>query len=189
LLGSGSFEVVALEPNPPAGREDVTHPHVRDGSLCAGDATAPLNKAVAEGRLVDAFLLVRAVLVHYNPHSPHVPLSEWDGFLCADCQTRGDRDERYSCEGCGCDLCGECALSCSACSSSRCADCLTPCDRCLARHCPGCLSADENDRALCNDCRARAEAEQPTDSTPEPEEDETDDVSRSTETAASESAA
>ncbi len=191
-LGGGSFEVIALEPNPPAGREDVTHPHVRDGSLCAGDASAPLKRAVADGRLVDAFLLVRAVLVHYNPHSPHVPLSEWDGFACADCQSRGDRDERYSCEGCDCDLCGECALSCAACPATRCADCLTPCDRCLARHCPGCLTSDDRDRALCSDCRAGSAGEEPdhdsAPESPEPEEDEADHDPQSVETEGSEQA-
>jgi hypothetical protein len=192
LLGAASFEVVALKPHPPAGRDDVTHPHVRDGLLCAGDATAPLKRAVAEGRLVDAFLLVRAVLLHYNPRSPHVPLSEWDGFACADCQSRGDRDERYSCEGCDCDLCGACALSCAACPATRCADCLTPCDRCLARHCPGCLTSDDRDRALCSDCRAGSEEEESVQDSapdsPEPEEDEADHDPQSVETEGSEQA-
>src|SRR5205823_4305613 len=72
------FAVVALDPRPAAGRDEVTHPHVENDALCAGDAAGPLDRAVADGRLADAFLLVRSVLTTYNPASAYVPLAEWD---------------------------------------------------------------------------------------------------------------
>ena len=34
---SQPYRVVATEPNPPAARDDVTHPHVQDEQLCEGD--------------------------------------------------------------------------------------------------------------------------------------------------------
>src|SRR5450631_205892 len=45
-----AFDVVALDPNPPYSSQDVTHPHVRDNQLCAGDATGPVALALREGR-------------------------------------------------------------------------------------------------------------------------------------------
>ena len=52
------FEIVAQdESRASAANSSVTHPHVRDGHLCAGDATAALRRAVAEGRLFDAFAM------------------------------------------------------------------------------------------------------------------------------------
>jgi len=36
---ASSFAIIALEPNPAGGADDVTHPHVRDESLCAGRRT------------------------------------------------------------------------------------------------------------------------------------------------------
>ncbi len=45
-VGSSCFEIVALEPNPATCNESVTHPHVREGELCAGDATTPIEKAL-----------------------------------------------------------------------------------------------------------------------------------------------
>jgi hypothetical protein len=36
-----AFDVVALDPHPPDSSQDVTHPHVRDNQLCAGDAILP----------------------------------------------------------------------------------------------------------------------------------------------------
>ena len=42
--GSSCFDIVALDPNPATGRDEVNHPHVNDLDLCAGDAgPAPLT--------------------------------------------------------------------------------------------------------------------------------------------------
>jgi hypothetical protein len=50
-LDSQCFNCVALEPNPAEGNNSVTHPHVQDDRLCAGDATTPISVALREGRL------------------------------------------------------------------------------------------------------------------------------------------
>ena len=151
--GSRAFEVKALKPNHPAGRGDVTHPHVEDDILCAGEAKEALDQAVADGRLVDAFQLVHSVLTNYNPHSAYVSLTEWDGSHCAQCGRRIRSEEASSCEGCDCDLCDECGERCEGCDELRCGDCTEPCDVCRARHCRGSLDTTARGRAVCSDCR------------------------------------
>ncbi|MFO0806437.1 MAG: hypothetical protein U0791_25310 [Gemmataceae bacterium] len=145
---SRAFEVKALRPNSPAGREDVTHPHVEDDVLCAGEAKEALDQAVADGRLVDAFQLVHSVLTHYNPHSAYVPLHEWDGSHCAQCGRRTRSSESSTCEGCDAELCDECGERCEACDELRCGDCLESCDHCRNRHCRGTLES-MNGASLC----------------------------------------
>jgi hypothetical protein len=148
------FDVVALEPNPAAGRDEVVHPHVQGVELCAGDAAGPLERALSDGRLADAALIVRSVLTAYNPASAYVPLAEWDGVCCSDCGRRVDLDDRYSCEGCDADLCESCSGSCATCPASRCGACLGSCDVCRASCCRGCLQTAGSDRAVCPECRA-----------------------------------
>jgi hypothetical protein len=72
--GSHCFDIVAVDPNRSAADDLVTHPHVKDQELCAGKATTALQKALKDGRLADAFHLIRSVLSHYNARSAHVPL-------------------------------------------------------------------------------------------------------------------
>ena len=67
LLGSSSaYRVVALDPNPAAKNEDVTHPHVQDGSLCEGEGRSAVQAALEECRLYDFFLLVSRLLHTYG---------------------------------------------------------------------------------------------------------------------------
>ena len=147
------FEIVALEPNPAAGgKGDVTHPHVRDRHLCAGEAVAPLRKALEDGRIADAFVLVRSVLRTYNPSSPYTPLAEWGGSPCRECGRNATGDERYCCEGCDADFCGECTSGCARCDSTRCAGCLDPCALCRQPCCSSCLTDDPDGREICTDC-------------------------------------
>jgi hypothetical protein len=54
---SGCFDLVAQDPQPAESNESVTHPHVRDASLCPGDADRSLQRALEQGRLADAFLI------------------------------------------------------------------------------------------------------------------------------------
>ena len=75
ISASRCFDMIALESNPAAGRDEVPHPHVQGVELCAGDAAGPLERALADGRLADAFLIVRSVLTTYNPASAYVPLT------------------------------------------------------------------------------------------------------------------
>ena len=161
---SRAFNVVALDPHPAAADDTVVHPHVRDGQLCAGEATTPIAYALADGRLCDAFLAVNGVLQHYNRDSPYVRLDEWEGQACADCGCIVDGDERYWCEGCQQDYCGECFSYCDICEASRCRGCLERdpesghlcCSRCQ-RSCSRCqriVDADSFDEEteLCPAC-------------------------------------
>ena len=151
LSGSRCFDLIALDPNPARGKSGVTHPHVRDEELCAGDAGRLLEEAVKDGRLADAFLLLRSVLTTYNSRSPYVPLEEWDGSSCSECGGSTDPDERSSCDACHAELCDGCICSCSACSEYRCMSCLQRCNGCQEGCCPGCLtSLDE--KSFCPDC-------------------------------------
>ena len=137
----------------------VTHPHVRDRALCAGDAATPIAEALAAGRLADAFLLVRSVLRHYNVASPYVALDHWNGQPCAECGATSDADETYFCEGCDSDVCDECIGCCSSCSRSRCGGCLNPCAVCHQNNCSGCLEdTEESQRSCCPDCRVDCSA-------------------------------
>ena len=150
--GSHCFDILALEPNPASGKERVTHPHVQDGTLCAGDAAAPLERALADGRLGDAFALVRSVLENYNPRSPFVGLDEWDGTPCSDCGDRIGREESYFCSGCHSDLCDGCSSCCRSCDETRCCDCLEPCAACSNPTCSRCLD-DVGGQSVCPECR------------------------------------
>jgi hypothetical protein len=152
--GAKFFKVKALAANVPSDRDNVTHPHVQDDVLCPGDAREALDEAVADGRLVDAFLLVQSVLTHYNPNSAYVRLDEWDGSHCAQCGQRIASSESDSCEGCDCTLCDECTDRCEGCDQTRCGDCLSPCDICRARHCRGSLKHIDKDRSVCPACLA-----------------------------------
>ena len=87
------YRIVAEDPHPATSNDSVTHPHVRDEELCAGDATAAINAALETGRICDFFLLVRSVLMTYNGHSPYVPLAEWNGRACNDCGYVTDSDD------------------------------------------------------------------------------------------------
>lgn len=151
--GAACFEIVALDPNPAAGRNDVPHPHVSDGGLCAGDAERPLAKALADGRLCEAFLLIRSVLMTYNPKSAYVQLDQWDGITCGDCRERVVRESAGYCEACHSDLCEPCTTSCRSCDAYRCAGCLTECEVCSDLCCSGCIEFT-GDESLCRSCRA-----------------------------------
>jgi len=137
--GSHCFDCIAREPNPASTNNSVTHPHVCDKKLCAGDASAAITVALSEGRLCDAFLLVAAVLRHYNPQSPHVALEHWDGIRCPDCDSSvGPEDMDF----------------CPACRRTVCTDCSGCCERCQEYFCDGCLERDRvAEEQFCPDCR------------------------------------
>jgi hypothetical protein len=169
-----AFEVVALDPNPPDSSQDVTHPHVRDNQLCAGEATGPIAQALKDGRFCDAFLAVSSVLHEYNPHSPYVNLENWQGVACADCGSLTNEDERYYCEECDRDYCEDCYSTCDICESSFCRGCLEEdkqsgkyCCRSCRQNCQRCgriVDADSFDEAtnLCPEClEERQRSEKP----------------------------
>jgi hypothetical protein len=169
---SSCFDCDALDPNPASGNESVTHPHVQDKSLCAGDATRPIASALQQGRICDAFFLVHSVLQTYNPGSPFVSLDSWDGVSCDDCGYSTDSDNLYYCDGCSSDVCEECISRCDLCGTSRCQSCLETDEvsdqRCCAscrRQCAQCKRMVDKDNfdeesGLCPECVEKQEAAQ-----------------------------
>jgi hypothetical protein len=138
-ISEAAIEVVAVDPHPANGSGRVTHPHVSDGRLCAGEASAPLAAALQDGRICDAFLLVRSVLDTYNPESPFVALDQWNAEPCRECgRTAGD--DLCFCDGCEQDFCNECTDSCCHCSAPRCSGCLENCAFCHESFCDGCFA-------------------------------------------------
>ena len=169
------YRIVAEDPHPSTSNDSVTHPHVRDEELCAGDATAAICAALETGRICDFFLLVRSVLTTYNGHSPYVPLAEWNGRACSDCGYVTDSDETYYCEYCSEDFCSECISYCRRCDTSACRSCLETCPICDERICPNCMTRCPDCKAtICTSCLQAGECEcRQEDETDEPETQET----------------
>jgi hypothetical protein len=147
------IEIVPLDSNPVSGNDDVPHPHVRGHQLCAGDADEPLRRALEQGRLADAFLLIRSVLGTYNPHSAYASLKDWDGVSCWNCGYIILEDDNCVCESCEHDTCSECISSCKTCDRMRCRSCQTQCDVCDEPCCLGCLRMSAcSEMSCCADC-------------------------------------
>jgi hypothetical protein len=140
-----AYEIVALDPHPAGCNSDVTHPHVSDQRLCAGDAVTPIGAALSSGRICDFFLLVRSVLTTYNSGSPYVSLDDWHGSSCYDCSYTIASDDCRWCSACDHDFCGECASYCHVCDETICNGCLEECPACDEHVCPSCLTR-------CPDC-------------------------------------
>ena len=132
---SSPYRVVALDPNPAAKSDDITHPHVQDEQLCEGDGRTAIRAALAECRLYDFFLLVSQLLHTYGRGSAYVELGDWDGVPCEDCGDSVDEDDRYYCDRCDATLCGECSVSCHGCGDAFCSGCLGPCAACGCEYC------------------------------------------------------
>lgn len=180
--GSGCFKCIALDPNPAAHNASITHPHVSDGILCAGEATGPIRLALTGGRICDAFMLVAGVLRTYNAQSPYASLEEWQGAACPECgQTVRHSDDLCFCEGCHRDVCDDCMSHCAVCQDSYCSSCLewdavsdkSCCPNCR-RTCQTCNRIVETDSfeessGLCPQClEATSEAESPPSQPEEP---------------------
>jgi hypothetical protein len=148
------LKVVAEEPNTAEMSDEISHPHVREGELCAGDALSALHKAFEEGRLAEGFLIVHAVLTNYNAKSAYVRLEEWQGIPCYDCGDVTNPDDRSYCDGCDHDYCQNCISCCSSCSDSRCLSCLGECSICNERCCATCSETSPiSDQVICRSCR------------------------------------
>ena len=153
MKNNGYLRVIALDPHPAATNDCVTHPHVSDEYLCAGDASVPMQSALANGRICDFFMLVRSVLETYNPSSPYVSLSEWDGIACYDCGYVVSGDDSYYCESCDNSYCDECMSYCVSCDTSLCRGCLTSCQFCEEPCCQECLKVcSECEESGCSSC-------------------------------------
>jgi len=149
------FRIVALDPHPSGKREDITHPHVESGTLCMGDGTTAIGRALEEGRILDFFQLVHAILTTYNADSPYVKLENWEdgGIECNDCGSTVDEDESSYCEACQASFCQECTWSCASCSYVVCRSCSTRCPSCEMRYCEECTkTCSKCERVLCKGC-------------------------------------
>jgi hypothetical protein len=142
-----ALRAIALDPNPCATDDAVTHPHVSGERVCLGDAAVPFGAALGAGRLADAMLIARAVLETYNEGSPYCSLDSWYGRACSDCGQIENVDDTCWCERCEQEFCGECFGSCAACGNSSCCSCLTTCLHCDESVCSGCLESC----ACCNE--------------------------------------
>jgi hypothetical protein len=94
LAGADCFDVVARAPKRAGSDQNVTHPHVRHHKLCAPEATLPLQRTLEQGRLGDAFCLIRSVLETYNDSSAYVRLKDWEGVSCWSCSGELSSDDR-----------------------------------------------------------------------------------------------
>lgn len=150
---SSAFKVIALEPNGAGGRDVVTHPHVSDERLCAGDATVPMRAALDTGRICDFFTLARAVLQTYNPNSAYVQLDQWGGEPCHDCGHLIDDEEGFFCESCEHNFCDSCTSYCRQCDTSACLGCLETCPHCEDRTCASCMkTCPQCNQSCCSGC-------------------------------------
>jgi len=152
-----TYRILALDPHPSVRNEAVTHPHVSEERLCAGDAGAAIDTALTGGRICDFFMLVRSVLTNYNRDSAYVTLEDWDGATCHDCGSVMSEDDTYYCTSCDYEFCGECSSCCSRCGETTCSGCLEQCPACEDHVCGGCMTTcPECGRALCRRCREEA---------------------------------
>ena len=148
------YSVTALDPNPAESAEHVTHPHVNDGALCAGDATSAIGAALESGRLLDFFQIINSVLHTYNPESPYVSLDDWNGCPCGDCGHLMHEDDRYTCEICEDCFCESCVSHCRCCDCSICLEHIGTCPQCEESVCRDCMTGcDRCESTCCNDCQ------------------------------------
>ena len=150
---SNPYRVIATDPNPAAACDSTTHPHVQSETLCEGEGSAPIKRALAEGRLYDFFTIANQILRTYNFLSAYTTLREWSGIECRDCGCSVDDDEVTSCTRCEGQLCDECSCSCEGCCDRHCDNCMTTCEGCEGSFCGSCTkSCDRCDKPFCEDC-------------------------------------
>ncbi|MFC1782697.1 hypothetical protein ACFL02_03810 [Planctomycetota bacterium] len=151
--GGSALRIIALDVHPAASSDVVTHPHVSDEYLCAGDASVPMQKALLDGRICDYFMLVKSVLETYNPSSPYVALDQWEGYPCYDCGYITDEENSFYCESCDQTYCDECFGYCRCCDTSICRSCLTSCPVCEESTCESCMqTCSECNELVCSSC-------------------------------------
>ena len=154
-LGSSlAYRVVALDPNPAAQNEDVTHPHVQEERLCEGEGRTAIRAAQTQGRVHDFFVLVSQVLHTYGQGSAYTELDDWFGAPCDGCGDSVAQDDRYYCNNCGSLLCDSCALTCRGCDEMHCSGCLHQCAACEEDFCSSCLAeCPVCHKRFCENCR------------------------------------
>jgi hypothetical protein len=151
--GPQEYHIVALEPNPASSDSNITHPHVNDESLCAGDGLRAIRSALATGRLYDFFSIVNQTLQTYAQGRAYVELENWTGMSCHGCGCTVDEDDRCACDRCEESLCSDCVNRCDDCGVFCCSNCSERCPRCSRIVCGGCLQACRQcGTDLCGEC-------------------------------------
>ena len=153
LYQSSPYRVIALDPNPAATDDAVTHPHVSSEKLCEGDGSAAIRAALEEGRICDFFTLVRSILNTYGEDSPYVALSDWEGTSCYDCGCTMSAEDTYDCYRCQHDYCSDCSTYCRHCEETVCLGCSGQCAYCEEFFCAKCVSrCKECGDLFCESC-------------------------------------
>jgi len=153
LYSDTPYKAIALEPNPAATDDNVTHPHVSSEKVCEGDGHIVIRRAIEQGRLCDFFTMVVNILKTYNPDSPYVALSDWDGVCCYDCGYTVAGDECYYCEDCEHDFCSQCSSYCQICDTTICLGCSFECPDCEQPVCQRCTATcSECEETVCKNC-------------------------------------
>ncbi len=148
------IQVEALDPNPAAENEDITHPHVKENEPCLGEALDIIQNAFVEGRMESVFMILDSLLKTYNPGSPHVPIDEWNEHSRTECDRCGekvDQDEITYCEICEHYCCGECCDHCDSCREYVCSECIV--GKCVGCHQSICQSCFEGRGSSCDGCQ------------------------------------
>lgn len=151
--------VDALEPNPSAHNDKLTHPHVLAGSVCLGNGHFAFLWAVQTGRLADAADVLWSVLRTWSDgHFEGGDMNEWDGYSCGNCGAVND-DRPSRCRVCRDDLCGNCMASrCDECEEDVHDGCMSDCEcgRTLCERCV-CNCEEEAEESSCPQCRSEPE--------------------------------
>ncbi|MCK5225184.1 MAG: hypothetical protein KAQ89_00545 [Planctomycetes bacterium] len=166
LYSDAPYKAIAIEPNPAATDDNVTHPHVSSENVCEGDGHIAIRRAIEQGRLCDFFTMVVNILQTYNPDSPYVSLDDWEGISCYDCGYTVAGDECYYCENCEHDYCSSCSTYCQICDTTICLGCSFECPDCeqpVCQHCTAvCTECEEtvcknciNEEGLCHQCQEK----------------------------------
>jgi hypothetical protein len=162
-IGQGPcYDVIAEDPQPADANDDVTHPHVSGETLCEGEGSTAIRKAIAQGRLLDFFTLVKQILETYNPESAYVAISRWNGGEdCYECGYSMSQDSSWGCERCSTTLCDDCRKVCEDCETTLCSSCSSSCHDCDGTFCRRCLEFRPGTKILV--CKHCLEKGKPTD--------------------------
>ncbi|MGA2916611.1 MAG: hypothetical protein ABSE89_11355 [Sedimentisphaerales bacterium] len=173
LYKNTPYHCIALEPNPAATNDEVTHPHVSNERLCEGDGSAAIRSALEQARLGDFFNIVKSILNTYSPDSPYVSLEDWSGIACYDCGCMIDSENTFYCHSCERDFCDNCASYCRSCDETCCMGCGGNCPNCdefVCRNCiKTCSECGENfcklcmEDDVCENCKEQQEESENTD--------------------------
>ncbi len=148
LYERSPYFVIAVEPNPAATDDAVTHPHVSNDVVCEGDGSAAIKAALEAGRITDFFLMVRSILTTYNPESPYIALADWNGVSCYECGYMMDTESAHYCGFCDHAVCDRCSAVCNSCGEIICWDCAGTCEICESSLCPACA------KKQCSECES-----------------------------------